>query len=165
LLPTESGANQKFKLPHFQAETPMRIRTAVTADEAQRRELWPGYTQFYETHPPENVTATTWRQIVTPQPAIPCRFAEQEGRLLGFSHSPPHEGTFIQAPICYLEDLFVDPAARGVAGFGAWLAPRGEGPILPIEPCDGKSTRQRRSPSLYRIILWSGDRTWETPKS
>ena len=60
---------------------------------------------------------------------------------------------------------FVDPAACGVADFGAWRAPRGEGAILPIEPCDGKSDRQRRSPSLYRSILWSGDRTCETPKS
>ena len=52
-----------------------------------------------------------------------------------------------------------------IADFGAWQAPRGEGPILPIEPCDGKSTRQRRSVSLCRSILWSGDRTCETPKS
>ena len=58
------------------------------------RELWRGYTEFYETHPPENVTAATWRQIVAPEPAIPCRFAVQEGRLPGFSHSPPREGTF-----------------------------------------------------------------------
>lgn len=91
----------------------MRIRTAVTADEAQWRGLWRGYTDFYETHLPEHVTAATWRRIVAPQPAGPCRFAEQEGRLPGFSNSPPHEGTFVQAPICYLEDLFVDPAARG----------------------------------------------------
>ncbi len=91
----------------------MEIRTAHPDDEAQWRELWRGYTQFYETHPPENVTAATWRPIVAPEPAIPCRFAEQEGRLLGFSHSPPREGTFIQAPICYVEDLFVEPAARG----------------------------------------------------
>ena len=72
----------------------MEIRTAVTADEVQWRGLWRGYTEFYETHPPENVTAATWRRIVAPEPAIPCRFAEQEGRLPGFSHSPPHEGTF-----------------------------------------------------------------------
>ena len=57
------------------------------------------------------------------------------------------------------------PPGAEVADFGAWQAPRGEGPILPIEPCDGKSDRQRRSPSLYRSILWSGDRTCETPKS
>ncbi len=91
----------------------MRIRTARPDDEAQWRRLWRGYTEFYETRLPERVTAATWRRIVAPEPAILCRFAEEQGRLLGFSHSLLHEGTFVQAPICYLEDLFVDPAARG----------------------------------------------------
>ena len=91
----------------------MRIRTARPDDEAQWRGLWRGYTEFYDTHLPEHVTAATWRRIVAPEPAILCRFAEEQGRLLGFSHSLLHEGTFVQAPICYLEDLFVDPAARG----------------------------------------------------
>ena len=91
----------------------MRIRTARREDEAQWRGLWRGYTEFYETRLPEEVTAATWRRIVAPEPAILCRLAEQEGRLLGFSHSLLHEGTFVRDPICYLEDLFVDPAARG----------------------------------------------------
>ena len=91
----------------------MRIRTARPDDEAQWRGLWRGYTEFYDTHLPEHVTAATWRRIVAPEPAILCRFAEEQGRLLGFSHSLLHEGTFVQAPIRYLEDLFVDPAARG----------------------------------------------------
>ena len=90
----------------------MRIRTARPDDEAQWRGLWRGYTEFYDTHLPEHVTAATWRRIVAPEPAILCRFAEEQGRLLGFSHSLLHEGTFVQAPICYLEDLFVDPSAR-----------------------------------------------------
>ncbi len=75
------GANRKFELPHYQAETPMQIRTALPDDEAQWRGLWRGYTQFYETHLPETVTAATWRRIVAPQPAILCRFAEQESLL------------------------------------------------------------------------------------
>ena len=32
---------------------------------------------------------------------------------VGFSHSLLHEGTWVLAPICYLEDLYVDPSARG----------------------------------------------------
>ncbi len=73
----------------------MQIRTTRAADEAQWRGLWRGYTEFYETHLPEHLTAATWRRIVAPELAILCRFAEQEGRLLGFSRSLPHEGTFI----------------------------------------------------------------------
>jgi GNAT superfamily N-acetyltransferase len=91
----------------------MRIVTARPEDEAQWRVLWRGYTEFYETCLPEEVTAATWRRIVAAEPAFLCRFVEHEGRLLGFSHSLLHEGTFVETPICYLEDLFVDPEARG----------------------------------------------------
>ena len=73
----------------------MEIRTARATDEAQWRGLWRGYTEFYETQLPEHVTAATWRRIVAPELAILCRFAEAQGRLLGFSHSPPREGTFL----------------------------------------------------------------------
>jgi GNAT superfamily N-acetyltransferase len=100
----------------------MRIRTARPDDEAQWRGLWRGYTEFYETRLPEHVTAATWRRIVAPEPAIMCRFAEQQGRLLGFSHSLLHEGTFVQEPLCYLEDLFVEPAARGTGVGRALIA-------------------------------------------
>ena len=41
------------------------------------------------------------------------------------------------------------------------LAWPSEGPSLPIEPCDGN----RRSAGVCRTILWSGNRTWETPIS
>ena len=96
LAPTAgSGANRKFKLAHYQAETPMQIRTARAADEVQWRELWRGYTEFCETHPPENVTAATWRRIVAPEPrdSVPVRRAR--GPALGISHSPPREATFL----------------------------------------------------------------------
>ena len=57
----------------------MQIRTARPADEAQWQGLWRGYTEFYETHLPEDVIAATWRRIVAPGPAILCRFAAREG--------------------------------------------------------------------------------------
>ncbi len=91
----------------------MKIRTARPADEVQWRRLWRDYTDFYETQLPEEVTAATWRRIVAPKPAILCRIAEEDGQILGFSNSAPHEGTWVLTPVCYLEDLFVDPCARG----------------------------------------------------
>jgi len=91
----------------------VEIRTARPADEAQWRGLWRGYTEFYDAHLPEDVTAATWRRIVAPKPAILCRIAEEDSRPLGFSHAVLHEGTWVAAPVCYLEDLFVDPGARG----------------------------------------------------
>lgn len=55
-------------------------------------------------------------------PASPLigRVTERDGSVVGFSISVIHEGTWTTAPICYLEDLFVDPDLRG-AGIGSAL--------------------------------------------
>ena len=55
----------------------------------------------------------TWRRILDPASPILGRLAERDGVVVGFSISVLHEGTWTLAPVCYLEDLFVDPAARG----------------------------------------------------
>jgi GNAT superfamily N-acetyltransferase len=36
-----------------------------------------------------------------------------DGALLGFGHCVLHQGTWAKTPLCYLEDLFAAPAARG----------------------------------------------------
>jgi GNAT superfamily N-acetyltransferase len=41
------------------------------------------------------------------------RVAEIDGEIVGFSNSVIHPGTWSTGPACYLEDLFVDPTARG----------------------------------------------------
>jgi len=47
--------------------------------------------------------------------------AEREGDgVIGFSNYVIHENTWTLTPVCYLEDLFVDPARRA-AGVGAQL--------------------------------------------
>jgi GNAT superfamily N-acetyltransferase len=48
------------------------------------------------------------------------RVAESNGRLVGLLHAVVHANTWAAAPVCYLEDLFVDPAARR-AGVGRAL--------------------------------------------
>lgn len=48
------------------------------------------------------------------------RMARRGGEIVGFSISVLHEGTWVAAPVCYLEDLFVAPACRG-AGVGRAL--------------------------------------------
>lgn len=49
-----------------------------------------------------------------------CRVVEKDGRVIGFAMCVLHEGTWSTAPVCYLEDLFVDAAERG-AGAGKAL--------------------------------------------
>lgn len=92
----------------------MRIRDPRADDEAVWRALWDGYVRFYEAHVPEAVTAATWQRILTPGSGIFARLAERSGRVVGFTVSVLHPCTWTEGPVCYLEDLFVDPAARGL---------------------------------------------------
>jgi GNAT superfamily N-acetyltransferase len=89
------------------------IRSALPSDESAWRHLWSGYCAFYGTTLPDTVTQRTWKRILDPDSAIMCIVAELDGRLLGFAHCVVHENTWETQPVCYLEDLFVDPAARG----------------------------------------------------
>ncbi len=88
------------------------IRDATPADEADWRRLWAGYNAFYETVVPAEVTSRTWQRILDPGSAIVSRIAEHDGRVAGFTNHVVHEGTWVIGPICYLEDLFVDPSLR-----------------------------------------------------
>ena len=89
------------------------IRDARETDEAAWRTLWAGYLAFYGTEVSKEVTAFTWARILDPASRVSMRVAEEDGRLLGFAIHHYHDSTWDIAPEGYLEDLFVDGAARG----------------------------------------------------
>ena len=91
----------------------LTIRSALPSDEAEWRRLWRGYLDFYESDIAEDVTNRTWKRILDPDSAVMCIVAEVDGKVVGFAHCVVHENTWETQPICYLEDLYVDPAARG----------------------------------------------------
>jgi GNAT superfamily N-acetyltransferase len=92
---------------------PPVIRNPVPEDEGAWRRLWADYCAFYETEVPEAVTAATWARMLTPGSPLFGRIAEWQGDVAGFTISVLHEGSWTLQPICYLEDLFVAPEARG----------------------------------------------------
>lgn len=96
------------------------VRDADASDEAEWRRLWAGYLAFYRVTLAESTTADLWRRVLDPASALFCRLAVSGGDVIGFAVCVLHDGTWLPAPVCYLEDLFVDPAARG-AGAGAAL--------------------------------------------
>jgi GNAT superfamily N-acetyltransferase len=96
------------------------LRDPVAADEGDWRRLWSGYNTFYKTVVPDTVTAATWQRILDPKSAIFGRLAILDAAVIGFSVSVLHDGTWTAAPICYLEDLFVDQRYRG-QGYGRLL--------------------------------------------
>ena len=89
------------------------IRDPTAEDEADWRRLWAGYNAFYESQVEEPVTAATWRRLRLKSDGLFGRVAVYDGAIAGFTACVLHAGTWTQQPICYLEDLFVDPALRG----------------------------------------------------
>ncbi len=93
----------------------LTVRDIAAADRADWFRLWAGYNAFYETEVAPQISERTWARLLDPQAPLIGRVAVFEGRVAGFSLSLSvlHEGTWVETPICYLEDLFVDPAVRG----------------------------------------------------
>ena len=91
----------------------LEVRALSAADEQVWRELWDGYCAFYETNVPPQVTAATWQRLLDPEERVDGLVAEQDGRVVGFVNYVLHPTTWGTGEACYLEDLFVSPAARG----------------------------------------------------
>jgi GNAT superfamily N-acetyltransferase len=89
------------------------IRTAEARDEARWRALWAGYVAFYRASVPEATTAATWARIRDPASPIESLVAERAGEVVGLCNYVLHDSTWDTRPICYLQDLYVDPATRG----------------------------------------------------
>lgn len=96
------------------------VRPIEPADEARWRALWAGYLAFYRQQLPDAITDATWRRILDPASGMFCRLVETTAEVQGFTISVLHPGTWVTEPICYLEDLFVAPSARG-QGLGQLL--------------------------------------------
>jgi GNAT superfamily N-acetyltransferase len=97
------------------------IRTIEAKDESRWRELWEGYCRFYERELSDAITAYTWKRIMDPASSVHAIVAEREGEgVVGIANYVIHENTWTLTPVCYLEDLFVDPQVRAL-GTGAAL--------------------------------------------
>jgi GNAT superfamily N-acetyltransferase len=89
------------------------IRAAAPSDEAAWRQMWASYCEFYNAKLPQEVTDRTWKRILDPDSAVMCIVAEVDGHVYGMANCVVHENTWEAQAVCYLEDLFVVPAARG----------------------------------------------------
>jgi len=99
------------------------IRPAEPRDEADWRRLWAGYLRFYRAEVPEKVTAATWARLLDEGSDMACLVAVHGGAVIGICNYLFHATTWDTRPFCYLNDLYVDPEARGSnAGRGLILA-------------------------------------------
>jgi GNAT superfamily N-acetyltransferase len=94
---------------------PVAIRRLEAQHKEAWKSLWRGYLEFYEASVAPEVTEATWRRIIDPAGPIHSFGAfGQRDHLVGIVHYLFHPVTWSLSPRCYLEDLFVDPKARGL---------------------------------------------------
>jgi GNAT superfamily N-acetyltransferase len=97
------------------------IRKIEARDEVRWRVLWEGYCRFYERELSAPITDYTWQRILDAGSPVQAIVAEDaSGNVIGICNYILHENTWSLTPVCYLEDLFVDPLCRA-AGVGKQL--------------------------------------------
>ena len=111
--------------------------TITGLDEADRdawERLFRGYLRFYQQDLAQDVVDRLWRELLSAARVhgLGARF---DGRLVGIVHFLVHPSTW-GADVCYLEDLFTDPEARGkgvgrslIDGVVAWARGQGCGAV------------------------------------
>jgi len=99
--------------------TAMRIAALLASEHARWLELWLAYQDFYGIALDAAATAGTWKKIQTGRiHGLAAHDATE--RIVAIVHYLFHEDTWSVQPACYLQDLYVEPAARA-AGCGRQL--------------------------------------------
>jgi GNAT superfamily N-acetyltransferase len=89
------------------------VRPLQSVDQERWRELWRGYQSFYDVDLPQSVTDATWKRLLDDSEPVFGLAAQDSGTIVGITHYVLHLSTWLEKETCYLQDLFVDPTARG----------------------------------------------------
>ncbi|MFP5480710.1 MAG: N-acetyltransferase family protein [Alphaproteobacteria bacterium] len=89
------------------------VRDANPSDERDFRRLWEGFCDGYGLTLAPEVTDFTWARLMDPANPLQARLALLDGRVQGFAIHQHHPSTWVLGDDGYLEDLYVDPSARG----------------------------------------------------
>lgn len=95
-------------------DAPPVLRPFAAADRTVWQPLWETYCRDVGSEPPAAaITEGVWQRLTDPDFPLFGVWAELEGRPAGFAHYVLHPHTWSLQELCYLEDLYVAPWARG----------------------------------------------------
>ncbi|MEM7640226.1 MAG: GNAT family N-acetyltransferase [Pseudomonadota bacterium] len=92
----------------------VNVRPIRAKDQVVWRKLWTGYLRFYESAVSEDVYESTFQRLLTDEPYEPSGLIAWDGeKALGLVHFMYHRHCWRIENVCYLQDLFALPEARG----------------------------------------------------
>lgn len=94
----------------------VEVREAVMADWPAWHQMWRANCAHFHASLSIAENEELWRRITDPDNpvgALVCGGPRAEDTLVGFAHYVLHPHTFSNRLVCYLEDLWVEPSARG----------------------------------------------------
>lgn len=97
------------------SQTDLTVRGLRATDYESWCALWRGYLAFYETSVPEAVYDSTFARLLGDDPQdFHGLVADRDGQLIGLTHYLFHRHCWKIENVCYLQDLYADPNARGM---------------------------------------------------
>ena len=93
----------------------LEISPLTPGDRPDWQDLWTDYLAFYETSVPAEVYDTTFHRLCADDvPRQNGLIARQDGQAVGLVHYIYHPHNWKIEEVCYLQDLYADPSARGM---------------------------------------------------
>ena len=96
------------------------LRPVTTQDHAAWLALWQAYLHFYESELTEEVSLSAWQRLLDPNEPTHSALAWVDGKAVGMVNFIYHRSNWSIGNACYLQDLYVDNAQRGL-GIGRQL--------------------------------------------
>lgn len=97
------------------------VRPLELRDAAAWRELFAAYGRFYATEFSDDVLDRVWALLSDPDAGIVALVAELGDRVVGIAHARAYPDTFTGGLDWYLDDLYVEEAARGAGAATALI--------------------------------------------
>jgi GNAT superfamily N-acetyltransferase len=96
------------------------IRAIQPDDYDDWYQLWTGYLEYYETTLPDDTKRNACDRLLSDTSDVHGLLAVNDGKPVGLVHYIFHEHMWRPAGVCYLQDLYANPAERGT-GIGRKL--------------------------------------------